>query len=332
MTDRIYDLSFNFWNSAVLRAVVKLGVFALLEQQPLSADIVADRLQTNPGFMSSFLEACTILKLLEKVEDRYKNAEDTSQFLVPNKPEYIGEHVLHITNYWSTWGNLDTLIREGRTEFPFENGFVDADTYWSDYMKGQHSRATSGQGAYLIENVNLEGKRKLLDLGGGAASYSIALCNAYHQLQAFVVDEKESLATARPLVEENNLQNQITLVEGDFNTIPLSDNHDVVLISGVVVLKSDEDSRQLFGRAYDALLPGGLIIIQDFMQMDPSPKRRFLDIMMDLYVKIAYHPEASDRSSTEILSWLSDAGFKNFKQVPLPTQFALITGEKPASA
>ena len=332
MIDNIYDLSFDYWNSATLRAGIKLGVFTLLEQEPLSADIVADRLEANPGFMSSFLEACTILKLLEKVDNRYKNTEETSQFLVPGRPEYIGDHVLHITNYWATWGNLDVLVREGRTEFPFENGFVDADTYWSDYMKGQHSRSTSGQGAYLVENVNLEGKRKLLDLGGGAASYSMALCAAYPQLQAFVVDEKESLATARPLVEKSNLENQITLVEGDFNTIPLDSDCDVVLISGVIVLKSEEDSRQLFRRAYDALLPGGLIIIQDFMQMDPSPKRRFLDIMMDLYVKIAYDPEAGDRSSKEIVSWLQDAGFTNFKEVSLPAQFALIVAEKPASA
>ncbi|MDY6805108.1 MAG: methyltransferase [Cyanobacteriota bacterium] len=332
MIDKIYDIGFDYWNSAVLRAGIKLGVFTLLEREPLSAEKVANQLQTNAGFTSSFLEACTILELLEKVEDRYKNAEETSKFLVSDRPEYIGDHVLHITNYWLTWGNLDTLIREGRTEFPFENGFVNADTYWSDYMKGQHSRATSGQGAYLVENVNLEGKRKLLDLGGGAASYSIALCNAYPQLQAFVVDEKESLAVAGPLVEENNLNNQITLVEGDFNTIALDSDHDVVLISGVVVLKSEEDSRQLFRRAYNALLPGGLIVIQDFMQMDSSPKRRFLDIMMDLYVKIGFHPEGSDRSSTEILSWLQDVGFKNFKQVSLPTQYALIAAEKPASA
>ena len=328
MIDEIYDLSFDFWQSAVLRAGVKFELFALLDQEPLSAATVAEQLQASPGFMQSFLEACFVLKLIDKIGDQYKNTEAASLFLVPDKPQYIGDHVLHITNYWSTWGNLDVLIREGRTEFPFENGFVDVDTYWSNYMKGQHSRSTTGQGNYLIETVDLEGKRKLLDLGGGAASYSMALCAAYPQLQAVVLDEKESLAVARPLVKAQHLQSQITLVEGNFETISLESDYDVVLISGVVVIKPEQNCRQLFQRAYDALLPGGLIIIQDFMQMDPSPKRRFLDTMMDLYVKIAYHPEASDRSSTEIVLWLQEAGFTNFTQVPLPTQFALITAEK----
>ena len=46
-------------------------------------------------------------------------------------------------------------------------------------MIGQHNRAESGQSRHLVESLNLNGKRKMLDLGGGAASYSIALCAAF---------------------------------------------------------------------------------------------------------------------------------------------------------
>lgn len=144
MSDRIYDISFNYWNSAVLRAGVKLGLFNLLERQPLSATEIAQQLKTNLSFTSSFLETCIILGLIQKEQERYKNTEETSEFLVFGKPKYIGDHILHITNSWYTWGNLDRLIRDGRTELPFENGFVNADTYWTDYMKGQHARATAG--------------------------------------------------------------------------------------------------------------------------------------------------------------------------------------------
>lgn len=153
MSNRIYDLSFNYWNSAVLRASVKLGLFNLLEEQPLSASEIAQQLETNLDFTQSFLETCVILGLIEKKQDRYQNTLETSEFLTLNKPKYIGDHILHITNSWYTWGNLDQLIRDGRTELPFENGFVDADTYWTDYMKGQHARSTAGQGEYLVNNV-----------------------------------------------------------------------------------------------------------------------------------------------------------------------------------
>ena len=329
MSTRIYDISFNYWNSAVLRAGVKLGLFDILEQQPLSCEEIAEKLKSDLSFTKSFLETCVVLELIKKEKDQYNNTDETSQFLVFGQPKYIGDHILHITNSWYTWGNLDQLIRQGKTQLPFENGFVDANTYWSDYMKGQHSRCTAGQGAYLVENVDLTQKRKLLDLGGGAGSYSIALCQANSELQAFVVDQKEPLEIAVSLIEAKNLQKQITLVEGDFNTIPLDTDYDVVLISGVVCTKSESECINLFHRAYDALLPGGLMIVQDFMQIGRSSSQQFLDIMMDLQLKIAFDPGASDRLGDEVESWLKQAGFIETQQIPLPSQYALILGKKP---
>jgi predicted O-methyltransferase YrrM len=328
--EHVNELSRNFWNSAVLRAGIKLGVFSLLENQSLSAPEVARHLDANPRFVQAFLEACTALGLLEKSDNTFTDSVLSSAFLVPEKQDYVGNLVLHITNYWHTWGNLDRLIREGRTELPFENGFTDAATYWKDYMEGQDNRATAGQGHNLAKSVDLTGKRKMLDLGGGAASYSIALCAANPQLTSHVIDAKEPLAIARPLVAEQNLQDRIRLVEGDFHTINLDSDNDVVLISGVVLIKSEDECRKLFHRAYNALVSGGMIIVQDFMRVDHSAKRRFLDTMMDMYVLVGFDPGAGDRYGDDYASWLTDTGFTNVQQIPLPTQLAIITAEKPS--
>lgn len=327
----INELSRNFWNSAVLRAGIKLGVFPLLENQSLTASAIADHLNAAPRFVEAFLEACTVLGLLAKTGDAYRNADIATAFLIPDKPDYVGNLVLHITNYWHTWGNLDILIREGRTELPFENGYTDAATYWKDYMEGQHNRATAGQGQNLTQSVDLGGRHKMLDLGGGAASYSLALCEANPQLHSYVIDAKEPLAIAKPLVEAQDLQDRITLVEGDMNTIDLGKDNDVVLISGVVLIKSEDDCRRMFRRAYDALKPGGLIIVQDFMRIDHSEKRRFLDTMMDMYVVVGFDPGAGDRYGDEYAMWLTDTGFDNINPIPLPTQLAIITAEKPST-
>jgi ubiquinone/menaquinone biosynthesis C-methylase UbiE len=329
--EQINELSRNFWNAAVLRAGIKLEVFSLLEGQAYSPPEVAQHLQANPRFVQAFLEACAALGLLQKTADTFTNSAVASAFLIPGKQDYVGNLVLHITNYWHTWGNLDTLIREGRTELPFENGFTDAATYWTDYMQGQHDRAMAGQGQNLAKSVDLSGRRKMLDLGGGAASYSIALCKANPQLTSCVVDQQEPLEIARPLVEGHHLQDQITLVQGDFHTLPLDTDNDVVLISGVVLIKSEDECRTLFRRAYDALVPGGLIIVQDFMRVDYSDQRRFLDTMMDMYVLVGFDPEAGDRYGDEYASWLTDTGFTNIEQIPLPTQLAIITAEKPSA-
>ena len=326
--ESVNELARCFWYSAILRAGIRLGTFDLLENEMLSSGEVAERISAAPGYVHAFLDSCVVLDLLTKQGGRFKNSPLASKFLVKGKREYVGDHALHHTNTWALWGRLDEIIKEGKTQLPFETGYVDASTYWTNYMMGQHNRAASGQADCLVENLSLQGSHKLLDLGGGTASYSIALCGANPQLRAVVVDHKEPLSIARPLVEENDLQERITLLEGDMFAVTLEKDFDAVLISGVVLIKSEEDCRRLFEIAHHALLPGGLVIVQDYMRVDYSPERVKLDTLENLYVKLAFDPDAEDRDGELVASWLDDAGFENSKMVPLPTQLALITAEK----
>lgn len=164
---------------------------------------------------------------------------------------------------------------------------------------------------------------------GGAASYSIALCEANPQLKSVVVDYEEPLRIARNLVAEHNLQDRISFLEGNAFEVNLTQGYDALLISGVVLITSEEASRRMFKLAHDVLVPGGIITVQDSMRLDHSSARQRLDIMENLYVMVAFDPRAQDREGEEILSWLEDAGFINPKMIPLPTQLALITAEKP---
>ena len=327
--ERVNELARNFWYSAILRAAIKLDVFSLLEDNSLTSNEVAQRIDASPQYVQAFLDSCVVLDLLERMEDKYSNSSLASAFLVKGKKEYVGDHALHHTNTWASWGRLDEIIREGKTLLPYETGFVDTATYWTNYMMGQHNRAASGQAHYLVENVDLRSTRKLLDLGGGTASYSIALCGANPQLKAVVVDRKEPLSIAKPLVEEHNLQDRITLLEGDFLEVDVGTNYDAALISGVVLIKPEKDSRRLFKRAYDALVPGGMVIVQDYLRIDHSPERMRLDTMEHMYVMVAFDPGAADREGEEVASWLQDTGFENTQMIPLPTQLGLITAEKP---
>ena len=327
--ERVNELARNFWNSAILRAGIKLDVFSLLENNSLTSNEVAQRIGASPRYAQAFLDSCVVLDLLEKRGDKYSNSPLASQFLVKGKKGYVGDHALHHTNTWASWGRLDEIIKKGETLLPYETGYVDAATYWTNYMMGQHNRAASGQAYYLVENVDLRSRRRVLDLGGGAASYSIALCGANPQLKAVVVDRKEPLTIAKSLVEEHNLEDQISLLEGDFFELELGTDYDVALISGVILIKSEEDCRRLFKLAHDALVPGGIVVVQDYIRIDPSPERRRLDTLEDMYVLVVFDPGAGDREGEEVASWLQDAGFQNPKMIALPTQLGLIIAEKP---
>ena len=69
--------------------------------------------------------------------------------------------------------------------------------------------------------------------------------------------------------------------------------------------------------------------MQDFMRVDHSAGRSFLDTMMDMYVVVAFDPGAGDRFGDEVAGWLEDEGFVNTRQIPLPTHLALVLADKP---
>ncbi len=326
----INELARMFWYSAILRAGIKLHVFSILDEEGLTCDELAERISASPRYVSAFLDSCVVLGLLGQSGSKFHSSPLTSRFLVKGKQEYVGDHALHHTNTWASWGRLDEVIKEGKTLLPFETGYVDTATYWNNYMMGQHNRAASGQADQLVRNVDLNGKYKMLDLGGGTGSYSIALCEANPDLDAVVADQKEPLTIARQLVEEHNLQDRITLFEGDFFDTDLGSGYDVVLISGVVLIKPEEDCRRLIKLAYELLAPEGMIIIQDYMRMADSPERKKLDTLENMYVLVVFDPGAGDREGEEVASWLGNAGFKHAKLIPVPTQLSIIIAEKSA--
>ncbi|HAL47390.1 MAG: methyltransferase domain-containing protein [SAR202 cluster bacterium] len=326
----VRELARSFWYSAVLRAGIKLGAFSLLDGKSLTAHELAEEMPGEVGIVRAFVEACEALGLVERQGDRFTNSAVASGFLVPGKEEYVGDHALHHTNAWASWGRLDEIVRDGKTIPPFETDFVDAETYWTNYMMGQHNRAMTGQARHLVESVNLEGMRTLVDLGGGAASYSIALCQANPDLRSVVVDQPEPLVIARELVAENSLTGRISFIEGDFFAAGLGDGYDVVLVSGVVLIKSDAECRELFALARRLLSPGGMIIVQDYLRIDRTPDQARVDAMENLYVKVVFDAGAADRDGAEVAGWLRDAGFQDTQLIPAPTQLALVTAKKPA--
>ena len=133
----------------------------------------------------------------------------------------------------------------------------------------------------------------------------------------------------RELISADNLDGRISLVEGDFFDAELGHGCDVALVSGVVLIKSEQECHKLFELALGLLRPGGMIIVQDYLRTGRSPDQVRIDKLENLYVKVVFDPRAADREGEEVAGWLRESGFEDTRLIPLPTQLALITATKP---
>ena len=113
--EQVNELARNFWYSAILRAGIKLNVFSLLDSVQATSSEVAHRIGGSPRYVEAFLESCVVLGLLNNTEGKYDNTPLTARFLVKGRPEYVGDHAIHHTNTWATWGTV------GRTDNPGED-------------------------------------------------------------------------------------------------------------------------------------------------------------------------------------------------------------------
>ena len=85
------------------------------------------------------------------------------------------------------WGRLTDLVRSGRPPMTPETILGDDEEKTRNFVLAMHERAR-GIGSILAHLVDLSGRRRLLDVGGGPGTYSASLVQQTPGLSATVLD------------------------------------------------------------------------------------------------------------------------------------------------
>ena len=115
---------------------------------------------------------------------------------------------------------------------------------------------------------------------------------------------------------------------GDFYADELPGGHDLAMLSAIIHQNSPEENVDLFRKVFNALVPGGRIVIRDHV-MEPDrtePKDGAL-----FAVNMLVNTEGgSTYTCEEIRSWLEEAGFANVRYLKAGEHMnALIEAFKP---
>jgi hypothetical protein len=88
--------------------------------------------------------------------------------------------------------------------------------------------------------------------------------------------------------------------------------------------------QEIFRKTYQALAPGGLVIVQDQM-LDDDKSGPVLSAMIGVN-QLLHTPGGAAHSGQEVAEWLAAAGFGTLKRIPMPASspFTVLTGVKPS--
>jgi 3-hydroxy-5-methyl-1-naphthoate 3-O-methyltransferase len=324
----ILQLVTAYWGSSTLFASNELGVFTALARGPQQARELAAELNVAERPLQFLLQAAAGLGLLTSQDGRFANTELAETYLVDGRPAFLGNAIKYGADNYGLWGGLSTVVRTGKSSAGAED-YLGADPEKTQrFVWGMHSRAV-GVARGVVNFIDLPARTTLLDLGGGPGTYSVLLAQKIPGLHAIVFDLPPIVAISREIIASYGLDDRVTVAAGDFTKDDYPAPVGAALLSGMLHREPEDGCRAILGKVWNALTPGGVIILSDVMlnsdKISPTFSTLFALHMLVCSERGGAH--AKDEHSR----WLLDQGFMDVqvRDLPPPGVHTIITARKP---
>lgn len=323
----LIEIATAYWGSAALIAAVRLDLFTTLADGPLSAAAVAAALESDPAATDALLTALSAMDLVEKSPDGYANRPLADAWLVDGRPGFLGPALRYNGDNYPLWGDLDAVVRAGRAHAAPDAYLGDDEARTRNFVYGMHHRAL-GVGRAVASVIDLAGRRRLADVGGGPGTYSALLTQRFDGLKAEVLDLPGVVRFSRQIVAAMGAAERVTCTGFDYYTDDLPGTYDCALISGVLHREQPDGVKQILTRTAAALEPGGLLYISDVM-LDDDRAGPVFGAMFALNMRVMAH-DGRCHTVAEQRAWLDAVGCDvvGATRLPAPINYTVIRAEK----
>jgi hypothetical protein len=329
--DSIMQLGLGFWGSKTLLSAIELGIFTELAKSPGDAADLARRTGIHMRSARDFFDALVALGMLERSGEIYSNTPHTAQFLDRNKPSYMGG-ILEMANarLWQYWGALTEALRTGQPQNESKGG---RDTFAALYEDPARLRSfleamtgiSLGTAQVIAAKFPWKDYRTFVDCGTAQGGLPVQVALANPHLRGIGFD----LPQVRPVFEDYvarfELSGRLRFEGGDAFTGPIPSGDVVVL--GHVLHDWDLDGKRWFLRkAFEAIPPGGAVIVYDAIIDDDRRKNTF-GLLMSLNMLIETQG-GFDYTGADCAAWMREIGFQRIRQEPLAGPHSMVVGYK----
>ena len=149
--------------------------------------------------------------------------------------------------------------------------------------------------------------RRLLDIGGGTGSWSIAIARHHEHIEAAVLDRPPTVKLARRKVAAAGLARRISVVAGNAMAGELPGGYDVFLLANVIHCFSPEQNQDLLRRVRRAARPGSALLLADWWTNPEHTQPRRAALMAGQFA--VNLPNGDVYSADEARAWLNRTGW-----------------------
>ena len=319
----IRALANSFQQSRILLSAIELGLFTILDKQMLPSKEVAKKINADERATDRLMNALVALGFLRKVHGKFFNSENSSQYLVKDKPEFMGG-LFHSLGLWNTWSSLTESVKAGTSaaEHKPSPGGVD---WLESFIGAMHYRGVK-EAKITALMLDLSASKKMLDVGGGSGAFAMEFIKKNPSMSAVVFDLPNVIPITSRYVEQEKMNDKISYLSGDYLVDDFGGGYDLIFLSAIVHINSFEENNLLIKKCYNSLNTGGQIVIKDWvMNEDRTEPAGGAFFALNMLVGT----ERGDTyTETEMKNWFTNAGIKKIERKNTSFGSSLMIGYK----
>lgn len=322
----LLQLSGGYWGACALHAGVKLDIFTPLAGRELTAPEVAAACSTDSRGTAMLLDALSAMHLLEKSAAGYRCTPFAAKALSRSSPGYLGHIIMHHHHLMASWALLPEAVRSGVPQRD-RVSLSDDSQIRESFLMGMFNLA-SQLAPSIAQQLDLQGRRRLLDLGGGPGTYAIHFCRQYPQLSAVVYDLPTTRAFAERTIASFDLEDRIAFAAGDFQADTVPEGFDVAWLSHILHGEGPDGCATILRKGVEALEPGGMLYVQEFILDNAKDGPLFPALFsMNMLVNTV---DGRSYSEQELSEMMAAAGLRDIYRLPgqLPNGAGIMAGTR----
>jgi len=294
------------WGRAIIvGAALRDGLIEAVAEEILTATEVAQKLSLDERATHIMLSALAEIGVLEEQADGFRLREEhRGPLLEPSDERYVGGSVIHRFELITTWTKLPQVMKTGnpvedRTQPNFEGtaAFI------------HEMRRTARPGAEGVASVmlpRLPDGATVLDIGGGPGTNAEAFAHGGARVTVF--DRPEVIEQMKDVLAASG----IAVAAGDMNEGLPPGPFDAVYFGNTSHMYGPEKNRSLFARMRGSLVPGGLLVVREFVRGLSEDAALFAVNMLIITAR------GNTYTASEYEDWLLEAGFEGVEFVSVP--------------
>jgi 3-hydroxy-5-methyl-1-naphthoate 3-O-methyltransferase len=286
----IWDTWLAIYRLPVLTVADEVGTFAALAGRSLSTQDLATAIKVDARALGIHLGLLASLGFVERREGCWRATAATRTWLLPNAEGYYGALLHGFRESEPLHAQMMATLRPqtkvesqpaGAVE-EWERGEMPPElaTFLTHYMNA-HSRAA----AKAVANQALfKDVPSLLDVGGGSAIFAIELARAQPAIRATVMEIQAVCVEADRLIQAAGVASQVKTAAVNMFVQPWPKGYAAHFFSNIFHDWSDDTCKLLARKSFDALPPGGRIVLHEMLMDDdgcgPLPAAAFSMLML----------------------------------------------------